>query len=248
MFLRMVSMAVRKEQIHQFSDSYDKNVISVLRTTPGCVFASLLQNVKGNSEGVSLTIWNSHQEAQAYETSGVFKQLVEVLRPFYAESTEYTLQLSEDLSLEYSPVVEEPTVKGYTDSNAERGFVGPAKSTPYVVHIVSLTIEPAKAGEFEHIVTRDILPQYKKEKGFIDLVLLRRERECQILSFWDETVDINTALGEQKLNVLLKEIFRVLPSFVQWKVSHQSSATSSASSDNLKATLYRCLTAEWFIR
>ncbi len=248
MFLRMVSMAVRKEQIHQFSDAYNKNVISILRTTPGCVFASLLQNIKGHSEGVSLTIWNSQQEAQAYEASGVFKRLVEVLRPFYAESTEYTLQLSEDLSLEYFPVIEEPTVKGYTDSNADTGFVDPAKSTPYAVHVVSLAIEPANADEFGQIVTRDILPQYKKEKGFIHLVLLRRGRECQVLSFWDETVDINTALGEQKLNVLLKGIFQVLPSFVQWKVSHHSSAASSASSDDLKATLYRCLTAEWFVR
>ena len=248
MFLRMVSMAVRKEQIHQFSDSYNQNVISVLRATPGCVFASLLQNIKGDSEGVSLTIWNSQQEAQAYEASGVFKRLVELLRPFYAESTEYTLQLSEDLSLEYSPVIEEPTVKGYSETSAGGGFAGQVKSTPYVVHVVSLAIEPARAGEFEQIVTRDILPQYRKEKGFIHLVLLRRGRECQILSFWDETVDINTALGEQKLNVLLKEIFRVLPSFVQWKVTHQGSATSSASSDDLKATLYRCLTAEWFVR
>ncbi len=54
MFLRMVTHTVRSEESERMAETYHRSVISNLRTTKGCVFASLLQNTINPQECISL--------------------------------------------------------------------------------------------------------------------------------------------------------------------------------------------------
>lgn len=246
MFLRMVTHTMRSEESEKMAETYHRSVISNLRTTKGCVFASLLQNTVNTQECISLTLWNSQKESFDYEESGLYKQLVDSLRPFFVASDDYELKLSEDLSLEYTPIQVEPTVERFNNSVAGSEEISRLKVKPFAVQQLTLTVQEDQKDTFESIFSTDIHPKYKIHKGFIDLILLRQQREYHIISFWDETVDIESTTGIHSSNELLTSIYKILPSFIQWKVSHSSAVHTSVSSEDIKATVHRCLVAEWF--
>ena len=218
-----------------------------LRSTQGCVFASLLQNTGNAQECISLTIWNSRKESSDYEESGLYLKLVDSLRPFFAESNEWKLELSEDLSLEYTPIKVEPTVEGFDESVAGSENISTLKAKPFAAHILALTVQEDQDPHFRNHFSSEIHPKYKTHKGFIDLILVREHHKFHIISFWDETVDIESSSGIHSISHLLESIYKILPSFVRWRVSHDSAVHTSASSEDLRATVYRCLTAEWFL-
>jgi heme-degrading monooxygenase HmoA len=246
MFLRMVTTAIRVEESERNAAAYAGSIFPALRTTPGCVFAALLQNTNNPKECISLTIWNSQKESFDYEESGLYHQLVESLRPFFAESSEWKLELSADLSLEYTPIKEEPTVKRFDDSVTGSEHISDLKATPFAVQILTVRIREDKVHEFENIFSAEIHPKYKTQKGFIDLILVHQDREYRIISFWDETVDILSPSGVDVSSEVQRSIRSVIPSFVQWQSSQKNTSIISASSEDVKSTIYRCLTAEWF--
>ena len=43
----------------------------------------------------------------------MYEDLVEIVRPYWAEAVEWKIHLSENLELEYKPVPEEPIVKQF---------------------------------------------------------------------------------------------------------------------------------------
>lgn len=246
MFLRMVTHAIRSSEAEQMAEIYHRTVITALRTTPGCVFAALLQNTANAQECISLTIWNAPKDSYDYEESGLFRQLVNTLRPFFVESNEWKLELSEDLSLEYTPIQSEPTVERYNESDEGAKEIAARKAIPFAVQILTLSVQEEKIQEFRTIFSSEIHPKFKTHKGFIDLILVRQDREFHVISFWDETVDIQSASGIHSINDLLRSIHSILPSFIRWKVSHRSTSHTSASSEDIKATVHRSLVAEWF--
>jgi heme-degrading monooxygenase HmoA len=83
MFLRMVTHIIRAEESETWSEVYTQSVLSALRSTEGCVFASLLQNTGNAQECVSLTLWKSQKESSDYEESGLYTRLVDILRPCF---------------------------------------------------------------------------------------------------------------------------------------------------------------------
>ncbi|MBI2428503.1 MAG: antibiotic biosynthesis monooxygenase [Ignavibacteriales bacterium] len=246
MFLRMVSVGIRAEHALKIAEEYDRNVVTALRTQPGCSFASLLQNINDTTDCISLTIWNTKSDADEYEKSGVFKRLVESLRTFYEESNEWELKLTDDLSIDYTPVQIDPTVKGYDDADTEKKYIRKFNITPYAATVITLSVQPDKTQDFQDIFVTKVIPKFTEHKGFIHIILLRKSNEFNIISFWDETIDFNASFNDQVLRSLTRSIFEMLPSSVQWQVSHKSSKASFASSEEITASVYRCLTGEWF--
>ncbi|MCK9410269.1 MAG: antibiotic biosynthesis monooxygenase [Bacteriovoracaceae bacterium] len=246
MFLRMVSMGVQAKDSDIFAKAYDENIISVLRRQPGCSFASLLQNIHDSKDCISVTIWESKEATIEYEQSGVFKALVESLRAFYEESNEFELKLTDDLSIEYTPVQNDPTLKQFDDTDTEKEYIQKFQITPYAAKIITLTVLPDTIQEFQEIFAEKVISKFQEQKGFIHIILLRKNNEFNIISFWDETIDLGNDTGSQSLTALTRNIFTLLPSSVQWQVSHKASRSSYVTTEEMKASVYRCLTGEWF--
>ncbi len=180
------------------------------------------------------------------EESGLYTRLVDILRPFFAESTEWKLELSKDLSLEYTPIQVEPTVERFDDSVAGSENISRLRAKPFAVQFLTLTVQEDQSRAFESIFSSEIHPKYNMHKGFIDLILVREHHKFHVISFWDETVDIESSNGVHSIPYLMESIYKILPSFVRWKDFHGSSVHTSATSEDLRAAMYRCLTAEWF--
>lgn len=246
MFLRMVTYTIREDELLHMANTYERLIIPALRTTPGCVFAAVIQNIDNTNECVSLTMWRSQAASAEYEASGLYSQLVNGIRPFFIESTEWKVQLNEEYLLETVPIQIEPEVVGYSDSVTDPDEITRSKAKPYAVQIVTLSVQEGHGEEFERIFSSQIHQIYRSYKGFIDLVLLRQNREYHSISFWDETVDITSSSAINSINQLVRSIYAVLPSFVKWRLTHRGAAHTSASSEDVKATIHRCLAAEWF--
>ncbi|MFZ4621498.1 MAG: antibiotic biosynthesis monooxygenase family protein [Bacteroidota bacterium] len=248
MFIRMVSMGVNADHSDVFAKAYEDNIIATLRHQPGCSFASILQNVQDRKDCISLTIWESQNATDEYEKSGLFKELVESLRTFYEASDEFELKLTDDLSIEYTPIQKDPTLKQFDDRDTEKEYIKKFNVTPYAVKIITLTVQHDKIQEFQDIFSSKVVPKFTEQKGFIHIILLRKNNEFNIISFWDETVDLDVSPGGQNLNALTRSIFNLLPSSVQWQVSHKASRSSFATTEEISASVYRCLTGEWFTK
>jgi heme-degrading monooxygenase HmoA len=245
MFLRMVTHAIRDDAAEHMKTAYGRHVMTALRTTPGFAFAALLQNTANLQECISLTIWESQALSSAYEASGLYRQLVDALRPMFSESNEWKLELSADLSLEYTPIVVEPTVEGFNGSGPGTEQIRPLRSMPFAIHMITLSVLEAKLDQFESLFRTDILPAFKSQKGFIELIRLRKQHEFHIVSFWDETVDIGPS-GALSLGPLPDSVAGVIPSYARWQSSRRAGTHAFASSEDIRSSIHRCLLAEWF--
>jgi heme-degrading monooxygenase HmoA len=248
MFLRMVTHIIRVEESEKNAETYARAVLTALRETQGCIFASLIQNIGNPQECISLTLWASRNESIAYEESGLYAHLVDSLRPYFLESTDWKLELSEDLSLEYLPTQTEPTVERFDESAPGPENMAKLRSNPFAVHILSLSVQEDQLKTFESIFAAAIHSKYKLRKGFLDFMVVRQHRKFFVISFWDERVDLQSVSAFYSIDGLLESIRNVLPSFVRWQVTQTRDVHRSASSEDVRSAVYRCLTAEWFVR
>ena len=85
MYLRLVQTLVDPDRATEFSAIYTEKILPVLAATPGCLYAALVLNARKRNTAVSLSLWRSKDDTDAYERSGVYKEFVELSRPFFAE-------------------------------------------------------------------------------------------------------------------------------------------------------------------
>jgi heme-degrading monooxygenase HmoA len=149
MFMRLFHLKTKSEKVGVLKSFYDAIVLPELQKIDGCLFAGLLLNNTDITEGISLTLWDTKQHAEAYEGSGLFEKLLDQAKPFLAESTEWKIQLSEDLELEYKPENDGPELKHFNVTVHERvkkDLFG--QHSKMYIRIVSHILQPGKIREF----------------------------------------------------------------------------------------------------
>ncbi|OGU33085.1 MAG: hypothetical protein A2057_08885, partial [Ignavibacteria bacterium GWA2_35_9] len=166
MFMRLLQIKLNPDYIEQFKNFYDVTVLPQLQKMPGCIFAGLIKSGPDNAEFISLTFWETQLNAEEYEKSGVFQGLVNQAKPFLSESTEWKIQLSDKMELEYAPVTEEPVIKKYSvELQKEEDDKPKYQSSQMYVRIVSMKIQEDKLDEFKKIYLETIIPALKKIDG-----------------------------------------------------------------------------------
>ena len=113
MFMRFVQANYKPDYLQNLQQKYDDIIIPKLQNTAGCLCACLVKNEE-HQESISITLWNSQINAEAYEKSGSFAELFTKVKPFLEDSSEWKIQLSDDFQLEYQPVSDEPVVKAFS--------------------------------------------------------------------------------------------------------------------------------------
>jgi heme-degrading monooxygenase HmoA len=77
LFLRILSLHVRRGMLEEFTSLYREEIIPGLRRVTGCRFAFLTGQKNDSHELISVTIWNSKSDAEEYEKDGEFAVLNE---------------------------------------------------------------------------------------------------------------------------------------------------------------------------
>lgn len=251
MYMRFVYVSVQAEKVTALAHFYETRIAPVLRETKGCLFAGLVQSEKKADECISLTLWNTPEYAERYEHSGVFGSLLEEIEPFLASSSEWKVQLSEDLTLEWGPVKEQPAVRAYpvAAASAEKA---PDETQPahLYLRIVSGKTKPGRFEAFSRRYREEVIPALLEEDGCRYACLVRGmqdETEGLSVTLWDskESADRYERSGRFDMNV--ERIRPVLSSLYQWKMAlDPSQQVQVATSEDLAVKGYRVVTCESF--
>jgi heme-degrading monooxygenase HmoA len=111
LFLRILSLHVRRGMLEEFRSLYREEIIPGLRRIPGCRFAFLSGGSDDSHELISVTIWNSKPDAEQYEKSGGFDALTERVSHTLEDSTRWK---ADEQGVERALGSDDMTVSGYT--------------------------------------------------------------------------------------------------------------------------------------
>ena len=228
MFMRLVQVKVKEGHLERLRDHYQQRIISALEGLPGCRYAGLMKSVHHSEECISLTLWDSEEDAEAYERSGMFEILLHETRPYLLESSESRLQLSQDLTLEYVPVPEEPVVSKLPVAARSDTLVPQREHRGAMwVRIVSLKLRTGKLEEFERLYREQVIPALRKVKGCRYIYLAERsDRVNEVLSVtsWETKEDAENYEKSGLYAALLESQGGTLSELYNWKVKEQRSA------------------------
>ncbi len=253
MFMRILQVRVNLSTLDQFRDFYHDTIIPELQKLPGCLFAGLNQSGPNPEEFISLTFWESQKYSENYEKSGVYEDLVEIVRPYLAEAVEWKIQLSENLELEYKPVPEEPIVKQF-NVTTQTEAVPPLKedNARMYVRIVSLQIESGKTNEFKILYNEEILPVLKLTHGCLYAYLtenLQSKREYISVTVWDSKEDADRYEQSGRFQELVDRVKHTFSKLYQWKMVLETDFSKSVkTNDDLTVKHFNMIAGKNFIK
>jgi quinol monooxygenase YgiN len=113
MYLRIVSAKVQPQKMNELRKIYAEEIIPELRATRGCRYAYLTEGIEETNEAISVTIWSSKENADAYDQGGGFAKLLDKVRHTFSEVYQWKMALEREFSGE---VVSsgDPDVEGYS--------------------------------------------------------------------------------------------------------------------------------------
>lgn len=84
MLIRLTFITVQPEDVEQMKRFFNDEIVPVVKAQKGNAGIRLLEPLQGEQlEYVSLTEWQTAADAEAYETSGTYRRLVESLKDMY---------------------------------------------------------------------------------------------------------------------------------------------------------------------
>ena len=252
MFMRFLQLKLKQDHINDFKNFYENEVTQELHNTPGCLFAGLIKSKPEEDEFISLTFWQTQLQAENYETSGAFNKLFEQAKTFLSESSEWKVQLSEDMELKYGPVEEEPVIKKYsvTAQNGERDDFQLQSSNMYL-RILSLIIQEDKMEEFKKLYSEIIIPTLKSTKGCRYVYLtesVNEKNEFISVTIWDSKEDAKEYETNGKFKELNEKVKHTFSQFYLWKMSLEKEYGSNlTTSEDFKVEGYSVVTGKSFL-
>lgn len=252
MFMRFVQLKISSRWSQAFLRFYQDIATPKLQSMAGCLFAGLVQSTPHSEEFISLTLWETQKQAEAYEGSGVYRELIEQIQPMLAESTEWKIQLSKDMELEYTPVPEEPVLKqlSVTAQTEEKENPPPVSGKRMHVRILSARIEQGKMEEFRTLYKSEILPALKKTPGCRYAYLsenLQETNEIISLTIWNSPQDVERYERSGQFDALTEKVKHTLSGLYQWKMALEKKAGSDiTTTSDLKVANYQLVTGKGF--
>ena len=224
MYMRFVRVNVKPEAMPDLHRLYDERVIPTLRRTPGCLYASLIRSIAHDNECISMTLWESPRYAEEYER-GEFQKLLQVAQPYLADSSEWKIHLSNDLTLQYEPVKHEPEVDAYVVSpQKNEDFLSRQESGGLYVRIVSPQIHEGKVEEFKRLYNEEVLPQLRSVQGCRYAAIIenaREENRIISISIWNSKADADAYEVSGTFDEMTNKVRHTFSEIYQWKMQLQ---------------------------
>ncbi len=248
MFMRLVQVKVKPEKSGEFRDLYNDKILPALQETPGCLYAALIVNEPRHDECISMTLWDSLEHVVAYSGSERFRNLLAESRPYLSDSSEWKVQLSQDLTLEYSPVPEEPVITSYNVSTPLDEQISLDQDS-LCVRLVSIKTHPDRRDEFVKLYRNDILPALHEIPGCRYAYLnenMQAENEFISVTVWNSKEDADRYEQSGLFDQLISKIKHTFTGLFQWKMELDKGRQQAVTSDDLKVQGYTLVTGKTF--
>ncbi|MBL7960595.1 antibiotic biosynthesis monooxygenase [bacterium] len=248
MFMRLVHRKIKPESLSAYRAMYEKKFIPALQQTLGCQYAGLIQSSRHADECISMTLWDEKENAETYEKSGVFAEILQDAAPYLADSSEWRVQLSDDLTVQYQPVPVEPVVQAYRVATIASSQNIPQNSSLYL-RIVSPNVHPGKIEEFKQLYNVEILPALRTVKGCLFAFLTENIKEDQVISvtIWQSKQDADAYEQTGVFSQLVKKVEHTFSEVYQWKMQlEKESGGKAVTSGEMKVEGYSMVAGKSF--
>lgn len=250
MFVRLVQMDIDPGRVGEYGSIYESKILPALARTPGCVYGALVVNARQKDRAVSVTLWESEAHVNAYERSGRYAELIDVLRPYFSESMNWQLRFSVDMRLEHIPSEAEPVVRTYVGS-AEHGTEPPAlHGLSGFLRIVSMIVRRGAVEDFTRLYRDHVLAQLRAEPGCCSIQLAESvadPREFISFTIWENRESAERYEASGRFESLRKILEPTLSSLYQWKLQQEGGpGRLTATSEDVTVDAYVVLTARSF--
>ena len=85
MFVRLTYFGFKPEKLQELKKFYNETAIPTLKQQKGNLDCRLLEPIDKKDDYISMTTWERREDADAYENKGVYKKLVDQVRPFFSK-------------------------------------------------------------------------------------------------------------------------------------------------------------------
>ncbi len=251
MYLRLVQAKAKLEEAESLRAIYANTVIPTLQGIPGCLYACLMQSNARPEEFVSMTLWESQEDAEAYVRTGLFEHLMKLIRPMLLETSEWRVGLSKEMRVEYTPEPQEPTIATYpvTLDLPTKQTDGSRANNMYL-RLVSMNLKADKKDEFHRLYINEIIPALQETKGCLHAYLImpsRGDNQSISVTIWDSQEDAHAYEQSGLFASLVGKIKHTFTDLYQWKMElDKSRQTQSASTEDLKVEGYSVVAMKSF--
>lgn len=219
MHLRFVQVRIASSNINMLRSVYEAKIIPTMQTIEGCLYVGLFQNTQHPDDCISISLWSDRGKIDAYEKSGVFTKLLDASKPYFDQSSEWKMNLSDDLTLTYTQVPQEAVVKDFTISSSGQQPIISDKTL--FVRIVSHQVHAGMKEEFRKIYDGEVLPSLRMVSGCRSAYLMEYpEDEGKLFSItiWDTHADADVYEQSGMFETLLDKLRPTLSGVYQWKM------------------------------
>ena len=252
MFMRLFQVKLNPVYTEQFKNFYEASVFPQLQKMPGCIFAGLIKAGPDTNIYISITFWESLKNAEDFENSDVFNDLITKEKSFFSETSEWKVQLSDKMELEYAPVVEEPVVKKYSvELQKEKDDKPVFKNSQMYLRIVSLKIQKNMFDEFKKFYLEKIIPALKETEGCRQVFLsesVSEKDEFISVTIWDSKKHVDDYESSGKFRDLVEQIKYTFSQFYLWKIDLENEYNAKIkTTDDMKVESYNMVTGKSFL-
>lgn len=249
--MQFLQLNVKPEGLELSRNYYSETVLPRLHDVKGCLFAHLIQDQFNKTELISMTMWEKREDAEEYQNSPVYKQLMVEFSPFLAESNEWKIQLSEKMELEYKPVSEKPVIQSFpvfTQKNLKSSIS--TGTSPMYVRILSHKLQKGKLKEFENLYKTEVIPVLQKTDGCLYAYLMENIKEGEeviSVTIWESSKAAEEYEKGGIFNSLTDKIKHTFSRFYQWKMElSKESERKAVTSDDMSLSKYTIVTGKQF--
>lgn len=251
MFMRFIQLKINMDYREIIKPFYNDSIIPELQKIEGCLFAGLIQSNRSSDELISMTLWKTKAQAEAFENSETFQKLLKRIKPFLSESSEWKIQLSEDLQVQYAPVQEEPILSEYeVTAQSEKSESEVLENPRMYVRLVSLKLQENKVDEFRHIYINQIIPALNSYPGCLYAYLiesLRNRNEIVSVTIWENKKDADIYEESGKFTELVEKVKHTFSEFYRWKMALEKNIKGEVrTSEDMKVDYYGLVSARRF--
>ena len=85
MFVRLTYFGFKPDKLQELKKFYNEVAIPTLKKQKGNLECKLLEPIDKKDDYISMTIWENKEDADVYHNTGVYKRLVDQVRPFFSK-------------------------------------------------------------------------------------------------------------------------------------------------------------------
>lgn len=251
MYLRLVQARVKLEELANLQALYSNTIIPTLHGIPGCLYACLMQSHKNEEEVVSMTLWESQEDAEEYVKGGLFEHLMKQVRPMLSDAAEWRVQLSTEVKLPYSPSQQEPVISTYPVTlDLPTKQMDGSRPKSMFLRLVTVNLRPDMKGEYHRLYVNEIIPALLETKGCLHAYLImpsRGDNQSISVTVWDSKEDAAAYENSGQFASLVGKVKHTFTDLYQWKMElDKGMQRKSVATEDLKVEGYSVVSMKNF--